>query len=76
MKAELFPTSVRATGIAVPYALTVSVFGGTAEPIALWLKSVGHERWFYVYLTGCIATSLVVYLRMRDTRTRELAGTT
>jgi MHS family alpha-ketoglutarate permease-like MFS transporter len=69
VKAELFPAQVRATGVGVPYALTLSVFGGTAEPIALWFKSIGHEGWFYVYLTGCIASSLVVYLFMRDTKT-------
>lgn len=68
VKAELFPTSVRATGVGVPYALTVSIFGGTAESIALWFKSIGHESWFYYYLTGCIAISLLVYLTMRDTK--------
>ncbi|MBR0781757.1 MFS transporter [Bradyrhizobium iriomotense] len=71
VKAELFPTSVRATGVGVPYALTVSIFGGTAEPIALWFKSIGHESWFYWYLTGCIAVSLLVYLTMRDTKSRS-----
>ena len=68
VKAELFPTSVRATGIAVPYALAVSIFGGTAEPIALQLKAWGHEQYFYYYLTACIAVSLVVYVMMRDTK--------
>lgn len=68
VKAELFPTRVRATGVGLPYALTVSIFGGTAESVALWFKSIGHESWFYYYLTGCIATSLVVYLLMRDTK--------
>jgi len=68
VKAELFPTRVRATGVGLPYAITVSIFGGTAESIALWFKSIGHENWFYYYLTGCIATSLVVYLLMRDTK--------
>lgn len=67
VKAELFPTEVRATGVGLPYALTVSIFGGTSEMLALWLKSIGHEDWFYYYLTGCIAISLVVYLFMRDT---------
>lgn len=71
VKAELFPTRVRATGVGLPYAVTVSIFGGTAEPIALWFKSIGHENWFYYYLTGCIATSLVVYLFMRDTKTES-----
>jgi len=68
VKAELFPTRIRATGVGVPYAVTVSVFGGTAESIALWFKSIGHETWFYYYLTGVIATSLVVYATMRDTK--------
>jgi MFS transporter, MHS family, alpha-ketoglutarate permease len=68
VKAELFPTSVRATGVGLPYAITVSIFGGTAESIALWFKSIGHEAWFSYYLTGVIATSLLVYLGMRDTR--------
>src|SRR5262245_44165136 len=47
VKAELFPTKVRATGVGLPYALTVSIFGGTAESVALWFKSIGHETWFY-----------------------------
>ena len=55
VKAELFPTKVRATGVGVPYAVTVSIFGGTAESIALWFKSIGHETWFYYYLTAVIA---------------------
>ena len=68
VKAELFPAAVRATGVGLPYALTVSIFGGTAESVALWFKSLGHEDWFYYYLTACIAISLVVYLFMRDTK--------
>jgi MHS family alpha-ketoglutarate permease-like MFS transporter len=68
VKAELFPTKVRATGVGLPYALTVSIFGGTAESIALWFKSIGHESWFAYYLTGMIAISLIVYVTMRDTK--------
>jgi MFS transporter, MHS family, alpha-ketoglutarate permease len=74
VKAELFPTNVRATGVGLPYAVTVSVFGGTAESIALWFKSIGHEDWFYFYLTGVIATSLLVYSTMRDTKTNSAMG--
>jgi len=68
VKAELFPTHIRAMGVALPYAVTVSIFGGTAESIALWFKSIGHERWFYYYLTAVIAVSLLVYVGMRDTK--------
>ena len=35
VKAELFPTSVRAMGVGFPYAITVALFGGTAEYVAL-----------------------------------------
>ena len=69
VKAELFPTSIRALGVALPYAIAVSVFGGTAEYLALWAKSIGHERWFYWYVTVCVAGSLVVYATMPETRT-------
>ena len=68
VKAELFPTHIRALGVGLPYALTVALFGGTAEYIALWLKQAGHETWFYGYVTACIAVSLAVYALMRDTK--------
>ncbi len=71
VKAELFPTSVRALGVGLPYALTVALFGGTAEWIALRLKQAGHETYFYWYVSGCIALSLIVYATMRDTRDRS-----
>ena len=69
VKAELFPTNIRALGVALPYAVAVSVFGGTAEYLALWAKSIGHEQWFYWYVTACIAASLAVYATMPETRT-------
>jgi MHS family alpha-ketoglutarate permease-like MFS transporter len=68
VKAELFPTEIRALGVGLPYAIAVSLFGGTAEYLALWAKSMGHERWFYWYVTLCIAASLTVYVTMRETR--------
>jgi MFS transporter, MHS family, alpha-ketoglutarate permease len=71
VKAELFPTTIRAIGVGLPYALTVSIFGGTTDSVALWFKSVGHEQWFYYYLTGMIGLSLVVYVFMRDTKSHS-----
>ena len=67
VKAELFPAHIRALGVALPYALANTVFGGTAEYVALWFKSRGMESGFYVYVTAMIAASLVVYLRMPET---------
>ncbi|MBB3982923.1 MHS family alpha-ketoglutarate permease-like MFS transporter [Sphingobium fontiphilum] len=68
VKAELFPAHIRALGVALPYALANTLFGGTAELVALWFKDRGMEQAFYVYVTGMIAISLIVYARMRDTQ--------
>jgi MHS family alpha-ketoglutarate permease-like MFS transporter len=68
VKAELFPAHVRTLGVALPYALANALFGGTAEYVALWFKNAGMEQGFYWYVTAMIGISLVVYLRMRDTR--------
>jgi MFS transporter, MHS family, alpha-ketoglutarate permease len=69
VKAELFPTRIRALGVGLPYALTVAIFGGTAEYIALWFKSIGHESLFFWYVAACILVSLIAYARMRETST-------
>ncbi|MFX3673623.1 MAG: MFS transporter [Paenisporosarcina sp.] len=66
VKAELFPTEIRALGVGLPYAFTVAIFGGTAEFIALWLKNIGHESLFYYYVAGCIFVSFIVYWRMAE----------
>jgi MHS family alpha-ketoglutarate permease-like MFS transporter len=68
VKAELFPAHIRTLGVALPYALANTLFGGTAEYVALWLKQAGVERGFYLYVTAMIAISLAVYWRMADTR--------
>jgi MHS family alpha-ketoglutarate permease-like MFS transporter len=68
VKAELFPTKIRALGVGLPYSITVSIFGGTAPAVALYFKSLGHEEWFYYYLSGIIFLSLIIYATMRDTK--------
>jgi MHS family alpha-ketoglutarate permease-like MFS transporter len=72
VKAEMFPAAIRATGVGVPYALAVSVFGGTSEYIALWFKQVNLESGFYWYTTAVISCTLVVCWFMRDTRKGSL----
>jgi MHS family alpha-ketoglutarate permease-like MFS transporter len=54
--------------------LTVALFGGTAEYIALWFKSMGHESWFYYYITGCVFFSLIVYAFMKETKKNSKIG--
>ncbi|MDL4775371.1 MFS transporter [Actinomadura xylanilytica] len=72
VKVELFPTHVRALGVALPYAIANALFGGTAEYVALWFKKAGIETGFYWYVAGCAAVSLVVYALMRETRDAAL----
>ncbi|WAC42462.1 MFS transporter [Pedobacter sp. SL55] len=72
VKAELFPTNIRALGVGLPYAITVAVFGGSAEYVALWFKQHQVEHYYYWYITGCIAFSLIVYIFMKDTKKSSL----
>jgi MHS family alpha-ketoglutarate permease-like MFS transporter len=69
VKAEMFPASIRALGVALPYALANTLFGGTAEYAALWMKQSGMEDGFYWYVSAMIGLSLIVYLFMPETRT-------
>ena len=68
VKAELFPAHIRALGVALPYSLANTLFGGTAEYVALQFKASGHESGFFWYVTAMIGVSLVVYATMPDTR--------
>ena len=68
VKAELFPPTVRALGVGLPYAIAASLFGGTAPYVALQFKSWGVESYFYWYVSVLILVSLVVYATMRDTK--------
>jgi MHS family alpha-ketoglutarate permease-like MFS transporter len=71
VKAELYPAEIRTLGVALPYAVANSVFGGTAEYVALWFKQQGHEAWFYLYVAAMAGVSLVVALMMHDTGRRS-----
>ncbi|NTZ83219.1 MFS transporter [Burkholderia metallica] len=66
IKAEMFPPEVRAMGVGLSYAVANAIFGGSAEYVALWFKSIGSEETFYWYVTVLCAISLIVSWRMRD----------
>jgi MHS family alpha-ketoglutarate permease-like MFS transporter len=68
VKAELFPSEVRALGVGLPYAIANAAFGGTAEYVALSLKSAGWEAWFPWYVTAVVAVAwLTCVFWMPDT---------
>ena len=64
VKAELFPTKVRALGVGLSYALANATFGGTAEYVALWFKDSGMETTFFWYVTVLLAIAFVASLIM------------
>lgn len=71
-KAEMFPTHIRALGVALPYAIANSVFGGSAEYVALGFKKAGHESNFYAYVSIVLAVGLLTVILMPDTRKASL----
>jgi len=68
IKAEMFPPEVRALGVGLSYAVANAVFGGSAEFVALWLKSIGMESVFYWYVAAAALVAFLVTFMMRDTR--------
>ncbi|MFD4191535.1 MFS transporter [Amycolatopsis thermoflava] len=70
--AEQFPPEVRTTGIGLPYALAVAVFGGTAPYVTTWMNAegFGHLVWLYVAIAAVIG--LAVYTTMPETKGKEL----
>ncbi|WP_307542866.1 MFS transporter [Streptomyces sp. V3I8] len=64
--AELFPTSVRTTGIGLPYATAVALFGGTAPYFTTWLASIGHQDKIWIYIIASAAIGMVTIMTMSD----------
>ena len=64
VKAEMFPPQVRALGVGLAYAVANAVFGGSAEYVALGLKSLGHESAFFWYVTAMMVVAFFVSMRL------------
>jgi MHS family alpha-ketoglutarate permease-like MFS transporter len=72
VKAELFPTRVRALGVALPYAVSQALFGGNAETAALSFKNAGNEAGYFWMLSVIFAIGFIVATAMRDTQKHSL----
>ena len=66
IKSEMFPAHIRALGVALPYAIANTIFGGTSELVALQFKNIGHENFYFIYVTVMCAICLVYFFRMKD----------
>ncbi|KIS43241.1 MFS transporter [Kosakonia radicincitans] len=64
LKAEMFPAQVRALGVGLSYAVANALFGGSAEYVALSLKSFGVETAFFWYVTALGALAFLVSLML------------
>lgn len=64
LKAEMFPAQVRALGVGLSYAVANALFGGSAEYVALSLKSVGMENSFFWYVTAMAVLAFLVSLML------------
>jgi len=62
----MLPAEVRALGVGFSYAIANAIFGGSAEYVALWLKSIGSESSFYWYVTALCAVALIASYQMPD----------
>ena len=71
VKAEMFPMHLRALGVGFTYAIANSLFGGSAEFVALGLKNAGHPTWFPLYMTIIAALGLIAISLMKDNRTHS-----
>ena len=64
LKAEMFPAQVRALGVGLSYAVANAIFGGSAEYVALSLKSIGMETAFFWYVTLMAVVAFLVSLML------------
>ncbi len=65
-KSEMFPAHIRSLGVALPYALATSIFGGTTEAIGLLFKNYNFESGFYIYISVMIGISALTYILAKN----------
>jgi MHS family proline/betaine transporter-like MFS transporter len=63
---ELFPTSVRYTGMSIAYNASAAIFGGTAPMVCVWLIAhTGSHLSIAYYMMLCYALSLAALFSYR-----------
>ena len=70
---ELFPTSVRYTGMSISYNICAALFGGTAPMVSTYLiKSTGMNTSVAFYIMLCAALSFIAFIGYHDRYKEEL----
>ncbi len=70
IQAELFPASVRVSGIGFSHQIVIAVFGGTAPLVAAAFVGAGHPLYVAIYMIVIIAVCLAVYFTLPETGSR------
>jgi MHS family alpha-ketoglutarate permease-like MFS transporter len=70
--AEIFPTRIRAVGLAVPYSIAVALFGGTAPYLQTYFAGAGSASTFVWYSVVLGVVSALVILTLPETRGIDL----
>src|SRR6478752_7490757 len=75
IQAELFPASVRVSGIGFSHQIVIAVFGGTAPLIAAAFVGAGHPTYVAIYMIVIVALCLIVYFTLPETGSRTERAT-
>lgn len=71
--AEIFPTRHRVMGVAVPLAVTMALFGGTAPYLQTWLATSGYSWVFLWYVVVLLILTALTVVRMPETYRADLS---
>lgn len=72
VKAELFPTQVRAVGLSFPYALAGAVFGSISPLLTGYFANTGDSLPFALCISATCLLPTLVLLRMPETKSCSL----
>ena len=75
IQAELFPASVRVSGIGFSHQLVIAIFGGTAPLVAAAFVAAGHPMWVAIYMIVIVFLCLLVYFTLPETGSKTQRAT-
>lgn len=71
--AELFPARIRTVGVAVPYAVCVALFGGSAAYLQTLFTEVVKQPWlFNLYAVALLLITALVVRYLPETKGKDL----
>ncbi|WP_103061904.1 MFS transporter [Actinomyces qiguomingii] len=75
IQAELFPASLRVSGIGVAHQFVIATLGGTAPLIATAFINAGHPNWIPIYMSVIVLICLLIYFTIPETGSKTPRAT-